>query len=89
METTREFSEDFFFDEPSCPTCHSSMFWETCDQCGGDGYHDLYEEDPFYYGKDDTEECLNCDSGGGWWICLGKHDGQRCWTQRELDNANS
>ena len=58
------------YDEPGCPICGGSMFWEDCWQCGGQGYRELYDEDPLWYDEDDTEECDICDGKGGYYICL-------------------
>lgn len=40
--------------------------WEDCWQCGGDGCHDLYEEDPIAFAPGESEECDVCDGAGGW-----------------------
>ena len=69
-------SEDI--DTPMCPRCECcQMIWETCHDCGGDGYRELYEEDPLWYDIDDIEDCDTCNGKGGFWICdcdkNGKH----------------
>lgn len=56
-----------------CDVCGSSMFWEDCWNCGGEGGRDgeeLMMEDPFWYDEDDWEDCDVCDGAGGWYICL-------------------
>lgn len=43
------------------------ILWKQCWDCGGDGTHDAYEEDPSWYLPGDTRECDTCDGEGGWW----------------------
>lgn len=55
-----------------CARCGSSMDFERCDSCGGDGFTapgDLYEEDPLWYDRDDVEPCQWCNGRGGWRRC--------------------
>jgi len=40
-----------------------------CWSCGGEGYRELYEEDPLWYDIDDVEPCDICRGEGGWLIC--------------------
>lgn len=58
-----------------CPTCGEAygypcceLFdeWETCYECGGDGFFELYDEDPLYYARGETEPCHFCGGQGGW-----------------------
>lgn len=35
-----------------------------CWNCGGEGVRNLYDEDPFWYGKNDTETCDICEGKG-------------------------
>lgn len=68
-------------DRKSCPRCRCcEMFWEQCEQCGGEGESEpgeLYSEDPMYYDMWDTLRCDWCRGKGGHWTCScdehGKH----------------
>jgi hypothetical protein len=55
--------------------------WEDCDNCGGEGSHDMYEVDPLWYDPGDTEACDRCEGKGGWWLC-----NQRCGAEAVLDD---
>jgi DnaJ-class molecular chaperone len=55
-----------------CISCCWPKEWEDCDQCGGEGRYEAYEDDPLWYNKDDTEPCAQCDGKGGWWVCINK-----------------
>lgn len=57
-------------DESSCSLCGAYMEWEECGSCGGDGYIDVYEDDPMWYDPGDTEMCEQCDGKGGYWQCI-------------------
>lgn len=59
---------------PSCTVCGSDMYYVECDQCGGDGFREVYEEDPLWYDEDDTETCEWCDGEGGAWFCLNERN---------------
>ncbi len=65
-----------------CKCC--STDWESCEQCGGDGFLELYDHDPLYYDPDDTEDCQWCEGKGGWPLCLGNcdRDGKHSQEQR-------
>ncbi len=56
--------------EPACKHCYMSQFWEDCWNCGGEGYFELYDEDPIYYDEDDTETCETCRGKGGYYLCF-------------------
>lgn len=56
-----------------CARCGSSIEWEQCCACGGEGITgpgELYEEDPLWYDIDDYEPCHECDGHGSWGVCL-------------------
>jgi len=56
-----------------CARCGSSLDWESCDHCGGEGgrgWDDLQFEDPFWYDENDFIPCDICEGEGGWWLCL-------------------
>lgn len=56
-----------------CPICGAEMAWIECFECGGEGEFDwetLQDEDPLWYGPDDTEQCNACSGKGGWWECF-------------------
>ena len=52
-----------------CLVCGAPLEWEDCCDCGGDGYREVYEEDPLWYDPGDTKPCFLCDGQGGWWTC--------------------
>lgn len=52
-----------------CEECESEMTWEDCWQCGGEGFRELYEEDPLWYEPNDTEQCDICEGKGGYYVC--------------------
>jgi hypothetical protein len=56
---------------PDCLCCDTD--WSSCDQCGGEGYVDRYDEDPLWYGHE-LYECDFCCGKGGWKSCLGNCD---------------
>lgn len=56
--------------EPACEICGSDLWWEPCDQCGGEGFREVYEDDPMWYDEDDTETCDWCLGHGGHYFCL-------------------
>lgn len=56
-------------DDCSCAKCGGTKLPVTCWSCGGEGYHELYEEDPLWYDEDDIESCDICDGEGGYSVC--------------------
>lgn len=58
------------YEEPACPICGSTTLWEDCDNCGGEGTLDVYEEDPLWYDEGDTVICDWCAGRGGHYTCL-------------------
>lgn len=52
-----------------CKNCGNEKWWVDCPDCGGEGYHELYDEDPLWYDPDDTEDCSTCAGDGGWLSC--------------------
>jgi len=55
-----------------CGCC--SLYWEGCYNCGGEGFRELYEDDPLWYDEDDLETCDVCNGKGGFWLCIGHCD---------------
>lgn len=56
-----------------CARCGSSIEWEQCGACGGEGITapgELYEQDPLWYDQDDYEPCHQCNGDASWGICL-------------------
>lgn len=57
-----------------CARCGSSIDFEQCPNCGGEGARDAYEEDPMWYDglpfNERFERCDMCDGTGGWWRCM-------------------
>ena len=66
------------YEDTSCERCGCcETYWESCQDCGGDGFYDgeyLMEEDPLWYGPNDTRRCNTCNGKGGWKLCLGDCD---------------
>lgn len=64
--TTPYFDDDDIECHPDgCPSCGCDHTWtRTCWDCNGDGFHDLYEDDPLWYDQGDTEDCGQCDGTG-------------------------
>ena len=56
-----------------CARCGSSMGFDSCDSCGGDGTTapgELHEQDPLWYDESDFENCHACNGKGGLRFCL-------------------
>lgn len=45
-----------------------------CWNCGGEGYRDLYEEDPMWYDEDEVEKCEICEGKGFYIVPFGGGD---------------
>jgi hypothetical protein len=59
--------------ECQCARCGSSVEWNHCGACGGEGITgpgELYEEDPLWYDMDDYAPCAHCNGDASWGICL-------------------
>lgn len=59
--------------ECQCARCGSSLAWESCNVCGGEGITgpgELHEEDPLWYDPDDYEPCSQCGGVAAWPVCL-------------------
>jgi len=56
-------------DPSECPVCGGYAIYYECWDCGGDGYRELYDDDPLWYDEDDTETCSTCNGDGHWWVC--------------------
>lgn len=41
---------------------------EDCWNCGGQGYRELYDEDPLWYDKDEVEMCEICQGKGFYYL---------------------
>jgi len=54
---------------PTCELCGCELEYEDCPLCGGDGYLDAHDDDPFWYDIGALEPCPDCDEAGGWWFC--------------------
>lgn len=61
------------FEDPTCEKCGSGdIEWVDCDECHGEGQHDLYDEDPVNYAEgEEYEQCETCSGKGGWTECHG------------------
>jgi len=55
-----------------CRECGSSMTWEDCWNCGGEGYshHNCGEDCCCCLYPEDNVLCDICNGEGGYWICL-------------------
>lgn len=53
----------------TCCLCDSETEWRDCDQCGGDGFIELYEDDPINFGPDELGTCPSCSGNGGDHVC--------------------
>lgn len=59
--------------ECQCARCGSSVEFDSCNRCGGDGWTaigELYEEDPLWYDVDDIRPCYDCGGECGWYFCI-------------------
>lgn len=60
-----------------CARCGSSLVWEECSACGGEGMTapgQLYEEDPLWYDPDDTKPCHQCGGEASFPCCISSPD---------------
>jgi len=60
-----------------CARCGSSLYWEQCGRCGGEGITapgELFEEDPLWYDQEAYEACHQCDGEGSWPLCCSGYD---------------
>jgi predicted amidophosphoribosyltransferase len=53
----------------TCSQCEAELEWVVCEQCGGEGEYDCYDDDPMWFEPDDTEPCALCGGAGGWYWC--------------------
>ena len=56
-----------------CARCGSSVEWEQCGACGGEGITgpgELYEQDPLWYDPDDYETCHQCGGEASFPSCI-------------------
>lgn len=62
--------------EPSCARCGSSVDWQECEECGGDGYvdHGCGEDFCCCQYPEDNVPCGCCFANGGRWWCLSSPD---------------
>lgn len=47
-----------------CPNCDHQLFTRTCGDCGGEGGHDGYEDDPLWYNQGEMIPCGICRGHG-------------------------
>ena len=65
--------------DAQCARCGSSVEFEDCWYCGGEGFTApgaLYEEDPLWYDPEDSEPCRECRGNGGWLVCVSSGHGE-------------
>lgn len=57
--------------ENQCARCGSSMDWQDCDGCGGEGFagHDCGEDTCCCMWPEENMLCDFCDGDGGWSVC--------------------
>lgn len=65
------FGDDINLTDEDCPKCGNALATRRCGTCGGDGFIDLYEEDPIWYDDGDLGECEDC-----------RGHGDHCWCQK-------
>lgn len=57
--------DDMVPDDKPCPHCGHFQTWRRdCWECGGEGFCDLHDEDPFWYDEDACEVCGLCQGKG-------------------------
>lgn len=58
--------------EPCCARCGSSVDWQDCEECGGEGYvdHDCGEDCCACLNPEDNVPCDCCRGNTGWYRCL-------------------
>ena len=52
-----------------CPICLCERDFVDCWECGGEGFVDLYEEDPIMFDPGEIARCPECKGRGGWHEC--------------------
>lgn len=60
-----------------CGRCGSSLEWEPCGACGGEGATapgELHEQDPLWYDVDDYEVCGQCNGEASFPMCMSSRD---------------
>lgn len=62
--------------ECQCARCGSSMDFQDCDYCGGEGYsdHECGEDTCCCLYPEDNVTCDICHGDGGWWMCLSSQE---------------
>src|SRR5215471_17902118 len=53
-----------------CARCGSSIDFDLCPDCGGEGFVESPDEDSWAYIENELERCGLCAGAGGWWQCL-------------------
>lgn len=56
-----------------CARCGSSIEWDHCSACNGDGWTapgELHEMDPLWYDEDEVAPCSQCGGQGSWGGCV-------------------
>ena len=56
--------EEVDLSEEDCPNCGHQAFSRRCWDCGGEGGHDGYEQDPIWYDQGDMIPCDTCRGHG-------------------------
>lgn len=59
-----------------CARCGSSLDFEQCSECGGEGTTqpgELHEYDPLWYDEDDIETCHLCDGQASFPYCCSSY----------------
>lgn len=76
MTETHEPIDGDDHDHDFCARCGSSVVWEECTECGGDGYadHECGEDTCCCLNPEDNVPCDCCRGDGGWYLCLSSAD---------------
>ena len=65
-----EFYGDDQYGGVQCARCGSSVDFELCPECGGEGWVEADEPDSWAWLEDDLVRCGTCAGEGGWYECL-------------------
>lgn len=90
---------DWEYSDLNCPKCNVGMRARSCESCAGEGFIELYDEDPLWYDEDDTEVCDRCNGHGvetwcgecGWdetFKCFMSKDYEAAWLAKQTTEGS-